>query len=335
MLYLHKGKTIGQRTIFRQIRSVIILLVIIGSYWLTKPNLFPIYYVLTVIVIIVSLIDHHPPKKVLADLRIKLTDLTVMIITDLFLVGIVLITGAAQSPLIGILIIPIIMFTAEFGTVIGIWNYIGLCFFIIFNFLVDPKVITLKNLTVPFTLLVTAGTCLITIGTLHYFQTHFNRKVDRLLTRDELTGLYNRRFLKCSVSKEIKAGKRFGFILIDINFFKYYNDFWGHSAGDNLLITIGKLLNKSVRPQDIVVRHSGDEFIVLLPESGQTDVEKTIKKIVQSIESYNFPGEECFPDHKLSISYGFTLFPGNARHYQDLFTAADQALYRYKKERCQ
>lgn len=333
LLYLHKGKLIGQRAIFRQVRSGLILLVIIGSYWLIKPSYLLIYYVLTSLAIIILLYGHHQPKKVWADLQVKPADIASMIVTNLFLAGIVLITGAAQSPLISIILVPIILFTAEFGTITGIWNYIGLCIFLIFISVFSTTVLNLKALVVPFTLLMTGGACLLTIGALHYFQSRFTRKAEYLLTRDELTGLYNRRFLKFTVSNEIKTKKHFGFILIDINFFKYYNDFWGHSAGDNLLISIGKILRKSVRPQDIVVRHSGDEFIIMLPESDQTTVAKTIDHIVQSIESCNFLGEECFPNQKLSISYGFTLFPGDAHNYQDLFSAADQALYSYKKGR--
>ncbi len=335
LIYLHKGKAIGLRSILRKIRVSIILLVIVTSFWLVKPELLTIYYTLTALVIMALLIDHNQPKKVLADLRIKPVELGIIISINLFLLGIVMITGTAQSPFISVLLIPIILFSIEYGTFVGIWNFIGLSIFVIGNFIVDAPAITIKNLAFPFMILVTAGSCLSAIGTLHYFQTHFNRKIDRLLTRDELTGLYNRRFLKFSVSKEIKAKNHFGFILIDINFFKYYNDFWGHSAGDNLLISIGKILYKSVRPQDIVVRHSGDEFIVMLPESDQTTVKKTINKIIQEIESYNFTGEDCFPGRKLSISYGYTLFPSDSRNYQDLFKAADQALYSYKNEHCQ
>lgn len=329
-LYLHKRKSIGLRSILRQIKSAIILFVIVTSYWLVKPDLITIYYILTALVIVVLLFDHHQPKKALANQRIKHVELGIIIIIDLFLAGIVIITGRTQSPLISVLLFPIILFTIEYGTLIGVFNFIGLTIFMIGIYMFGVKALTIKILVSPFIQLLTVGACLSMIGTLDYYQTHFNQKIDRLLTRDELTGLYNRRFLKFSVSKEIKAKKHFGFILIDINFFKYYNDFWGHSAGDSLLIAIGKILHKSVRPQDIVVRHSGDEFIVMLPESDQSTVNKTINKILQSIESYNFPGEECFPAHKLSISYGFTLFPGEAHHYQDLFKAADAALYSYK-----
>jgi len=330
--YFHRGKLVGLRSVLKQLRAVINLTVIISSYWLVKPSFLTVYYILTFLIIIALLVEHQRSKKSLADLQIKPVDYGIMITNNLYLAGIIMITGAIQSPFINAVSIPIIIFSAEYGLKIGIWNYIGFALFLILNYIANGTVITLSALVVPFAQLVTAGICLSVIGALDYFQNHYDRKINRLLTRDELTGLYNRRFLKLSVTKEIKAKKPFGYILIDINFFKYYNDFWGHTAGDGLLISFAKILNKSVRPQDIVVRHSGDEFIIMLPESSLTTVEKTINNIIQTIESSDFPGEECFPDHKLTISYGFTLFPGDAQNYQDLFSAADQALYRYKKK---
>ncbi len=332
LLYLHKGKSIGQRTIFRNIRSIIILLVIISSYWLINRNLRLVYYIQTVLGITLLLVDYHRPKTVLADIRIKLPDYAIMVIMNLFLAGTILISGASHSPLLGIILIPVILFGAEFGTIIGIWNYLITALFVIFTLVFSATPLTFYIIARNITLIVCSGACLTIIRTFHHSYNHYNRKIERLLTHDELTGLYNRRFLKSAVLKEIKSNKNFGLVLIDINYFKYYNDYWGHSAGDNLLINIGKVINKSIRPQDIAVRHSGDEFIVLVPESNQTIVESTINKINLSIESNLFPGEECFPENKLSISYGFSLFPNDARNYQALFTTADQSLYKYKRE---
>ncbi len=332
LVYLLKGKSIGLRTALKQLRAIILLLLIVCSYWLVKPSFLTIYYILTSLIISALLVDHQRPKKALTDLQIKPVDLWIIIINDLYLAGIIMITGATQSPFISAVSIPIIIFSAEYGVKIGIWNYIGFSLFLILNYITTTNAITLETLAIQFTVLIISGIGLSVIGALTYFQNRYNRKINRLLTRDELTGLYNRRFLKLSVAREIKATNRFGFILIDINFFKYYNDFWGHNAGDSLLISIAKILSQSVRLQDIVVRHSGDEFIIMLPDSGQSAVEKTITHITQRIESSNFSGEECFPNHKLTISYGYTLFPSGARHYQDLFTAADEALYRYKKD---
>lgn len=334
LLHILKGKAIGLRAFFRQLKTMVFSLMIIYSYWLIKPNLASVYYLLTAFVIIALLLDHHRPKKTLASLRIKPIEIGIMIIYDLYVAGMILITGGPQSPYISVVIIPIILFSIEYGIKIGIWNYSIFSIFVILNSIIGNP-ITIQSLAAPLILLVTAGICMSTIGALQYFQNRYHRKIERLLTRDELTGLYNRRFLKASVSKEIKTKNSFALVIIDINFFKHYNDFWGHTAGDSLLISIAKLLTKNVRPQDIVVRHSGDEFIIMLPGSERALVEKTIATIIQAIESYNFPGEECFPNHKLSISYGFAFFPSEARNYRDLFTAADKELYRYKKAHSQ
>lgn len=332
LIYLHKGKLFALRYVFKQLRAILILVMIISSYWLIKPNFLTVYYILTTLIFIALIVDYQRPRKNLADPRIKPLDIGIMIVNDLYFAGMTIITGSAQSPYLSGVLIPIIIFSAEYGVRIGIWNYIGLGIFLILNYFASATIISLKTLTILFTILGSAGIYLSVIWALEHFQNHYNQKIIRLLTHDELTKLFNRRFLKFSVSKEIKAKKPFGLIMIDINYFKYYNDFWGHTSGDGLLISFAKILSKNVRPQDIVVRHSGDEFIIMLPESNQTTVEKTIAKIIRAVESYNFPGEECFPDHKLTISYGYTLFPDNALNYQDLFTAADQALYRYKKE---
>ncbi len=334
LIHILKGKTIGLRAFFRQLKTIFFSLMIICSYWLIKPNLASVYYLLTAFVIIALLLDHHRPKKTLASLRIKPIEIGTMIIYVLYIVGMILITGGIRSPFVSVVLIPIILFTVEYGIKIGALNYSVFSIIIILNSIIGNP-ITIPTLAAPLILLATAGICMSAIGAVQYFQNRYHRKIERLLTRDELTGLYNRRFLKASVSKEIKAKNCFALVIIDINFFKYYNDFLGHTAGDSLLILIAKLLIKIVRPQDIVVRHSGDEFILMLPGSERATVEKTIDAIMQAIESYNFPGEECFPNHKLSISYGFTFFPSEARNYQDLFTAADKKLYLYKKTQSQ
>lgn len=331
LLYLSKGKTFALRYVLKQLRAILILVMIIISFWLVKPNFLTIYYILTTLIIFTLIVDYQRPRKILVDPRIKPLDIGIMIINDIYFAGMIIITGSAQSPYLCGISIPIIIFSVEYGMKIGIWHYIGFGIFLFLNYFASAP-ISLKTLTILFTILGSAGIYLSLIWALERFQNHYNRKITRLLTHDELTGLFNRRFLKFSVSKEIKAKKPFGLIMIDINYFKYYNDFWGHTSGDGLLISFAKILSRNVRPQDIVVRHSGDEFIIMLPESNQTTVEKTIAKIIRAVESYNFPGEECFPDHKLTISYGYTLFPDNALNYQDLFTTADQALYRYKKE---
>lgn len=333
LLYIHKCKVIGERTFFRQIRSTIVLLVIISSYWLVSRNWLFVSYILTALGALQLLIDYQRPKKNLADPKMKLQDYALILIFNIILAGTFLITGSSQSPLLVILLIPVILVGAEFGVIVGVYNYLGVILLLIINLVFKRDSLSLTILTNFISLIIVTGVCLATIGLIQRCYKHYQRKTEHLLVHDELTGLYNRRFLKSVVLKEIKAGHKFGLILFDINYFKYYNDYWGHSAGDILLVNIGKVIKKSVRPQDIVIRHSGDEFIVLIPEANQVTVKSIIDNIQQSIDSYNFPGEECFPSHKLSISYGYSIFPDDAHNYHDLFAVADQALYNYKKER--
>lgn len=330
--HIYKGKSIRERTFFRQIRSTIIIIITISSYWLVRRNWQFINYILTVLGILQLIIEYQRPNKDLANHQLKLPDHLIIFLFNIFLAGNFLITGASQSPLLGILLIPVILFGAEFGRTVGFWNYLEMIFLFIFSLIFSPTPITFNILIHYITLVIVTGAYLATLSNFHHSNKHYQRKIERLLFHDELTGLYNRRFLKSAVQRKIKNKHQFGLILFDINYFKYYNDYWGHAAGDNLLILIGKVIHKSVRTQDIVVRHSGDEFILVLPEVNRTTIETIINNIIQSIDSYNFPGEECFPNHKLSISYGFSIFPDDARYYQDLFTTADHALYSYKRE---
>lgn len=331
-LFLHKGVAIGLKKSLRQIRTLLVLSLIIGLYCLVDSKLMFYYYLCLALSIITLLLDHQRPQKALAESSFKLADLLLIVSLNSSFGSAVMITGALQSPLMVILLIPVIIFTAEYGAKIGLWNYLGLSLFILYLSISGTTIVTLKKCASPLAFLVVGGACYAAVSAIFQIYNRFHRKTERLLTRDELTGLYNRRFLKDTVSREIKAGRPFGFVLIDINYFKYFNDYWGHSAGDNLLITIGRLLNKNVRPQDFVIRHSGDEFILLLPESDPSTVETVLDRIIQAVESTNFPGEECFPNRKLSLAYGFAFFPGEASNYQDLFAAADKALYRYKRE---
>lgn len=330
--HIHKAKSIRERTYFRQIRSSIIIIITISSYWLIHRNWQFINYCLTFLGVLLLIIDYQRSTKDLANHHLKLPDLTIIFLFNIFLIGIFLITGASQSPLLGILLLPVILFGAEYGTVISAWNYLTMIVLFTFSLIFGVTPIKINSLVHYITLIFVTGAYLATLRNYHRSNRHYQRKIERLVFNDELTGLYNRRFLKSAVQRKIKDKNQFGLILFDINYFKYYNDYWGHAAGDILLISIGKVLHQSVRSQDIVVRHSGDEFIVVLPEADRRTIEAIINNIIQSIDSFNFPGEECFPNQKLSLSYGFSVFPDDARYYQDLFTTADHALYNYKKE---
>ena len=99
------------------------------------------------------------------------------------------------------------------------------------------------------------------------------RDVDELIAlayRDDLTGLYNRRYFRESLTRPLEEASDstvYTFLLVDIDFFKDINDSYGHQAGDHVLVTVARILTEAVEAEEIVVRYAGDEFIVFLPGS--------------------------------------------------------------------
>lgn len=104
------------------------------------------------------------------------------------------------------------------------------------------------------------------------------QKLRELSTRDPLTGCYNRRYLRELQRRLHAEGARVGAIVIDIDYFKQYNDVWGHKAGDEALIKLSRFLNHRIRSNDAVIRLGGDEFLVLVvggsPEATELVVER-------------------------------------------------------------
>ena len=103
-----------------------------------------------------------------------------------------------------------------------------------------------------------------------------NEKTRKLSTRDYLTGLLNRRFLDSELKKQLASTYRnshnfFSVIMFDIDNFKFFNDVYGHNAGDVVLKALGGIVSKSVRGSDVAFRYGGEEFLVLLPNTSKTD----------------------------------------------------------------
>ncbi|MCA1993064.1 MAG: sensor domain-containing diguanylate cyclase, partial [Coleofasciculus sp. S288] len=106
--------------------------------------------------------------------------------------------------------------------------------------------------------------------------------------RDPLTKLYNRRYLEESLEREIRRSERhhqpLGLILIDINHFEYFNETFGHAAGDFLLREIGRFLPKQIRASDIACRYGGEEFLLLLPETSLETTYERAEQLRQNIK---------------------------------------------------
>ena len=153
--------------------------------------------------------------------------------------------------------------------------------------------------------------------------------------RDPLTGLFNRRYLDETMEREVLRAKRLnspvGVILADIDHFKAFNDTHGHEAGDAALTLLGKLFRKSIRGSDIACRYGGEEFILILPGAGLDGSLMRAEKIRAEVEGSAFELQDK-KIGRVTISVGVAAFPDMGRTSNEVFQAADAALYRAKKE---
>lgn len=150
--------------------------------------------------------------------------------------------------------------------------------------------------------------------------------------RDPLTDLYNRRYLMETLPAEISQASRADYplsvVMLDLDHFKILNDTFGHSAGDKVLVELGKYLRSNTRVSDIVVRYGGEEFlIVLLNTNGNTaftQVERWRTEFSQQVIVYDSVPLKC------KFSGGIASYPDDGLHADELIQKADMALYKAK-----
>jgi diguanylate cyclase (GGDEF)-like protein len=154
-------------------------------------------------------------------------------------------------------------------------------------------------------------------------------EVIELSLTDPLTGLYNRRYLDIFLPNEIARGHRFAHkvsvILVDIDYFKDYNDQFGHLAGDEALRRVANCLNKGRRATDVVARIGGEEFAIILSETALEGALNYAEKLRLSVAA--IPGLK----RSITISLGITLLSQDIHKPETLIQQADQALYEAKK----
>jgi diguanylate cyclase (GGDEF)-like protein len=160
-------------------------------------------------------------------------------------------------------------------------------------------------------------------------------QVKILSIKDSLTTLYNRRFfeeqLTIDIDRSIRTGLPISLMMIDIDFFKNYNDKNGHIEGDTLLSMISKLFKQNCRSSDFVCRYGGEEFAIILPDTGLKNAVEVAEKIRKKVYETFFPNEENQPLGKVTISIGVASFPDNVKDREELKVCSDKALYLSKE----
>jgi diguanylate cyclase (GGDEF)-like protein len=151
---------------------------------------------------------------------------------------------------------------------------------------------------------------------------------------DAMTGLHNYRYFELRLKEEIARARREGthisLLILDVDYFKNYNDTLGHPAGDEVLRKVGKILQSSVRDNDIVARYGGEEFAIILSGAEKNGAVKLAERIREKVEEAAFYKEEIQPNNKLTISLGVATFPDDALNEVELVHNADKALYQAK-----
>jgi diguanylate cyclase (GGDEF)-like protein len=151
--------------------------------------------------------------------------------------------------------------------------------------------------------------------------------------RDPLTSLFNRRYMEESLQREMRRAARgrqpVGIIMLDIDYFKEFNDSHGHEAGDALLQSVGAILQRSVRAEDIVCRYGGEEFVLILPDAPLSEAAQRAEHVRQAI------GHLTMQFHRqslrqITVSAGVAVYPDHGPGGDAVLRAADAALYQAK-----
>jgi len=158
-------------------------------------------------------------------------------------------------------------------------------------------------------------------------------KILEQANQDALTGVYNRHYFMQMITRELARARRYqhsvGFLMIDINRFKEINDLFGHQVGDRVLQEIGTLLLNNIRESDIVVRYGGDEFLIVLPETGEK-AENLLHRINQAATAWD--DQQSLTDFPIRLAIGIGYWhPEEGKSLETVLNQADRQMYADKQ----
>ncbi len=155
-------------------------------------------------------------------------------------------------------------------------------------------------------------------------------KAKDLLFIDDVSGLYNHRYLDIALEREMKRVERYAshlaVLFIDVDSFKLVNDAYGHLVGSRVLAEFGALIKKSVRDVDIVIRYGGDEYTAILVETSCSTAELVAERIRRQVEAHHFSVTEG-RTIRLTCSIGYACCPDDTASKELLLEMADRAMY--------
>jgi diguanylate cyclase (GGDEF)-like protein len=157
-------------------------------------------------------------------------------------------------------------------------------------------------------------------------------EVEDLVYLDDLTHLFNSRYLEVILDKEFRssAEKAFTLLFTDLDYFKSINDTHGHVVGSKLLVEVARVLKNCVRDNDVVCRWGGDEYVILLRGTDSGGALKVAERIRRSVEGHRFLAREGY-GLNITTCIGIASYPEHATDKGALLDFADRAMYRGKK----
>lgn len=152
---------------------------------------------------------------------------------------------------------------------------------------------------------------------------------------DPLTGLYNRRFCKDYAGKLMAMARRkdtpLGFLILDLDHFKNINDVYGHEVGDRILKQFAKTITQSMRETNLTARLGGEEFVVILPDTGAKACQVVAERIRNAVAHMNMPQVNEKPLPNITVSLGIAVYPDHGATLEEMLQASDRALYESKR----
>ncbi len=156
----------------------------------------------------------------------------------------------------------------------------------------------------------------------------------KLVQIDSFTQLYSRYYFDKTLASVLKMSDRYqhdvSLSILDIDYFKEFNDTYGHQIGDFVIKSVAQFIREKLREVDIVARYGGDEFVVIMPETSKDNAEKAMVRIQSELAGQIFCCSQVEESLKISISYGIANYPQDAGNDYELVHKADQALYAIK-----
>lgn len=155
-----------------------------------------------------------------------------------------------------------------------------------------------------------------------------------LSLHDPLTGLANRRLMQIALQEDFararRLGRPFSVVMMDLDFFKKYNDAYGHAAGDRLLAEVANLILKEIREIDLAVRYGGEEFLIVLPEAEIEAAAEVAERIRNKVMNADFFHAQDMPPSRITVSLGVAAYDDTVSGEAELVTKADDAMYTAK-----